>query len=287
MSDGPSAVRLAVVYPDLLGTYGDGGNALVLAQRLHWRGLRAEVVPVSGEVPETADLYLLGGGEDAAQILVTSCLRRSGGLRRVVQRGAPVLAVCAGLQVLGERFSGSDGAASTGLGLLDVTTDRLPRRAVGEILAEPELPLLREPLTGFENHRGSTHLGPDAAPLGRVRTGIGNGAGDASEGAVQGRIVGTYLHGPVLARNPELADLLLSWAIGAALPPLPVPEVAELRRRLLHPSAGRPLVRGARRFRRSEKWAYHAHTKAEHDVGGSYLDGWYPILASWKGKLLR
>jgi CobQ-like glutamine amidotransferase family enzyme len=248
MGDGPSAVRLAVVYPELLGTYGDSGNALVLVQRLRWRGIRSEVVSVDGDVPDSADLYLLGGGEDAAQILAASRLRRSAGLRRAVRRGAPILAVCAGLQVLGERFNGGDGPESAGLGLLDVSTNRLPRRAVGEIVAAPQLPLLREPLTGFENHQGSTHLGPDAAPLARVRTGIGNGAGDASEGAVQGRVIGTYLHGPVLARNPELADLLLSWAIGTALPPLPVPEVSELRRRLLRPSPGHPLVRRARRF---------------------------------------
>lgn len=250
MNDGCSVVRLAVVYPDLLGTYGDSGNALVLAQRLRWRGIRAEVVPISGDVPDSADLYLLGGGEDAAQVLATSRLRRSVGLRRAVQRGTPILAVCAGLQVLGQRFVGTDGPESGGLGLLDVTTSRLPTRAVGEIVATPESSLLREPLTGFENHRGSTHLGPEAAPLARVRTGIGNGSGDASEGAMQGRVVGTYLHGPVLARNPELADLLLSWAIGAALPPLPVPEVTELRRRLLHRSPGHPVARGTRLFRR-------------------------------------
>ena len=250
MNDGSSAVRLAVVYPELLGTYGDGGNALVLAQRLRWRGIRAEVVPVSDDVPDSADLYLLGGGEDAAQVLATSRLRRSVGLRRAVQRGTPILAVCAGLQVLGERFVGTDGPESSGLGLLDVTTKRLPTRAVGEIVAAPDFPLLHEPLTGFENHRGSTHLGPEAAPLGRVRTGVGNGAGDASEGAIQGRVVGTYLHGPVLARNPELADLLLGWAIGEALPPLPVPELTELRRRLLQRSSGKSMVRGARLFRR-------------------------------------
>jgi lipid II isoglutaminyl synthase (glutamine-hydrolysing) len=245
MSGASSAVRLAVVYPELLGTYGDGGNALVLAQRLRWRGIRAEVVPTSGDVPDSADLYLLGGGEDAAQVLATSRLRHSVGLRRAAQRSAPILAVCAGLQILGERFSGSDGPDSSGLGLLDVTTTRLPHRAVGEIVAAPEFSLLREALTGFENHRGSTHLGPDAAPLARVRTGIGNGGGDSSEGAVQGRIVATYLHGPVLARNPELADLLLSWATGAPLAPLPVPEVAELRRRLLHPDER--VARGLRR----------------------------------------
>jgi CobQ-like glutamine amidotransferase family enzyme len=230
---GASAVRIGLVFPDLLGTYGDAGNAEVLRQRLRWRGIAAEIVPITGAVPGELDLYVLGGGEDAAQVLAARRLRRSGGLRRAAARGVPILAVCAGFQILGERFAAGEIPAQAGLGLVDVTTGRCSRRAVGEVVAAPDPALLCCPLTGFENHLGATTLGPDAAPLGRVERGVGNGVGDGVEGAVQGRVVATYLHGPVLARNPELADLLLGWVLGAPLEPLAIPAIDGLRSRLL------------------------------------------------------
>ncbi|MGH8890109.1 MAG: glutamine amidotransferase, partial [Acidothermaceae bacterium] len=150
-------------------------------------------------------------------------LRRDDGFGSAVSAGAVVFAVCAGYQLLGAEFPGSDGILEPGLQLLDVTTARLPKRAVGELLATPSAgSTLAEVLTGYENHAGGTTLGPAARPLAVVQSGIGNGTKDASgsssEGAVQGRIVGTYLHGPALARNPELADLLLSWVAGSPLP---------------------------------------------------------------------
>lgn len=226
---GESAVRLVSVYPDLLGTYGDAGNVAVLAHRAARRGLAVEVVDVQpGEpVPEGGDVYLLGGGEDEAQRAATELLG-TGGLRRAVDTGAAVLAVCAGLQVLGMSFTGSDDRPVPGVGVLDVTTSQRRRRAVGELLAEPiegiDLPVL----TGFENHGGGTALGPAARPLARVVHGVGNGAGDGTEGVLQGRIIGTYLHGPVLARNPALADRLLTMVVGP-LDPLDDPHVDALR----------------------------------------------------------
>jgi lipid II isoglutaminyl synthase (glutamine-hydrolysing) len=224
-------LRIALLLPDLLGTYGDQGNAVVLAQRARWRGLPAEVVQVSGSqpVPSTCDLYVLGGGEDSAQLLATRRLRESGGLRQAAERGAVVFAVCAGLQILGEHFTGVDGHRHDGLGLLDLRSTPLPKRAVGEVLSDPDPQYGRAALTGFENHRGRTELGPAAHPLATTRLGVGNGTDDRAEGVVQGRIVGTYLHGPALARNPELADLLLGWAVGEPLPPLRLAEVDRLR----------------------------------------------------------
>lgn len=226
-----SAVRIAVVLPDLLGTYGDTGNQRVLVRRLEWRGLRAETVTAAyGEpVPNGCDVYVVGGGEDTAQLLAVRHLRRHPGLQQAAARGAAVLAVCAGLQILAGGFPGSDGTRRAGLGLLDASTVRLNRRAVGEVVADPIEPGLREPLTGFENHLGATMLGADCRPLATVTTGVGNGTLDRAEGAVQGRILGTYLHGPVLARNPGLADLLLGWAVGHPLPDLPVDVVDRLR----------------------------------------------------------
>jgi len=231
-------LTIAVVYPDLLGTYGDGGNGVVLARRAQWRGVKASLVEVSSDerLPE-ADIYCLGGGEDGPQAQAADALAADGGLTRAAARGAVILAVCAGYQIVGSSFPSADGRSLPGLGLLDVSTVKFPgRRAVGELWgvpvdAGPGRGLARlPPLTGFENHGGRTTLGPGASPLARVTVGVGNGDG-ATEGAWQGRIVGTYLHGPLLARNPALADRLLGWALGDDQPlaPLDLNEVRALR----------------------------------------------------------
>lgn len=235
-------VRIVVLFPELLGTYGDGGNATVLAKRLRWRGIDAEVVTVeAGEaVPDDGAVYLLGGGEDGPQAEAARLLGQDGPLHRAVDAGAVVLAVCAGMQIAGRTFPGADGSIVDGLGLLDVETVRTGEaRAVGELLVHADPSLALPPLTGFENHGGRTRLGPDATPLGTVSAGVGNGSvsvvdgGPATEGAITargaGRVVGTYLHGPVLARNPALADLLLTWALGRDLEPLDDDEVDALR----------------------------------------------------------
>jgi lipid II isoglutaminyl synthase (glutamine-hydrolysing) len=231
---GPSTLRVALVYPDLLGTYGDSGNAVILAQRLRWRDRPAEVIEIhAGEsVPDSCDFYVLGGGEDLPQALAAKDLNADRSLHRAVERGAAVLAVCAGLQVMGTSFVGPDGVDRPGLGLLDCISVRgSGQRAVGELVveptAEPSLPLL----TGYENHAAVTQLGPGARPAGRVRSGIGNGT-DGTDGAVSGRIWGTYLHGPVLARNPALADHLLSLVVGP-LDPLDDSESESLRQERL------------------------------------------------------
>lgn len=219
------------VYPTLLGTYGDRGNATVLAARAVLRGIEATVVEVGPEdpVPSTGDLYVLGGAEDAAQVAATARLAGDGGLQRALEAGASLLAVCAGFQVIGSSFWAA-GREVAGLGLVDATSvPGAGPRAVGELLAQPEpgpstgsspsagsaaqgLPVL----SGYENHAGVTRLGPGVPPLGRVLSGVGNG--DGTEGVLWRGVVGTYLHGPVLARNPALADLLLSRALGELAP---------------------------------------------------------------------
>jgi CobQ-like glutamine amidotransferase family enzyme len=239
-----SRLRLVSIYPVLLGTYGDGGNLRVLVMRAKARGFDVEAIELdAGEpVPDSADLYVLGGGEDDAQVAAARALRADGGLARAAANNAVVFGVCAGYQLLGAVFPGSDGAPEPGVEILDVTTDRLPKRAVGELLAVPCAAGLGQPLTGYENHAGATHLGAAAQPLARVEVGIGNGdqsEGGQSEGAVQGHIVGTYLHGPGLARNPELADLLLSWAVGAPLSAWEQPDVDALRAERLGTVRGR------------------------------------------------
>jgi hypothetical protein len=225
-------VRLVWVYPDLLSTYGDRGNLLILERRARLRGIAVEPVYVNSDqpVPRDGDIYLLGGGEDLPQILAARRLQADGGLVDAADRGAVIFAVCAGYQLVGHEFGGVDGEPEAGLGILDITSGRGERRAVGEIVADVD-PVLGIPaLTGFENHQGVTRLGPRAIPLATVTTGIGNGGGDGTEGAHAGRVLGTYLHGPALVRNPALADLLLGWVAGP-LPPLP-PEDEELAQTL-------------------------------------------------------
>jgi hypothetical protein len=223
-------VRVVWVYPDLLSTYGDRGNLLVLERRARLRGIAAEPVFVNSDqpVPRDGDIYLLGGGEDLPQILAARRLRADGGLTEAADRGAVVFAVCAGYQLIGHEFGGVDGEPEAGLGILDIRSARGERRSVGEIVGEVD-PVLGIPeLTGFENHQGLTQLGPRAIPLATVTTGIGNGNG--TEGAHAGRVLGTYLHGPALVRNPALADLLLGWVVGQ-LPPIP-PRDEELAQKL-------------------------------------------------------
>lgn len=229
-----STVRIGLVLPDVMGTYGDGGNAVVLRQRLRLRGIDAEIVEITlaDPVPDSLDVYTLGGAEDYAQRLATKHLVSYPGLQRAAERGAPVLAICAAIQVLGHWYETSSGERVAGVGLLDATTSPQPVRSIGEVASTPLVPGLTQRLTGFENHRGGTVLGGAAKPLGAVVKGAGNRAGDGFDGAVQGSLVATYLHGPCLARNPELADLLLSRVVGE-LAPVELAEVAQLRRERL------------------------------------------------------
>lgn len=211
-----NAIRVVEVYPQLLGTYADHGNALALRYRAGARGLRVDlhVVRPGEPVPLDGDLYLLGGGEDAAQALAASMLQSDGGLARAVERGRTVLAVCAGMQILGTTFVGPDGAVRTGLGLVDAEAAALARRATGDLVTRAELDGVALTLVGFENHRIGSRLGTACRPLGRVERGRGNRDHDGAEGLVQGSIVATYLHGPLLALNPQLADVLLRRVAG-------------------------------------------------------------------------
>ncbi|MGA8115450.1 MAG: glutamine amidotransferase [Actinocatenispora sp.] len=215
-----SHLRIVWVYPDLLSTYGDRGNLLILARRAQARGIDVETIPIAYDeaIPRQADIYLVGGGEDRPQTLAASRMREDGGLAAAVASGAAVLAVCAGIQLIGEYFH-IDGKQIAGAGLLDLRSDRGESRAVGELVGEVHPDLGLPLLTGFENHGGRCHLGPSAQPLAKVLVGTGNDG--KTEGGWQGKVVGTYLHGPALSRNPALGDLVLSWALDIPLSTLP------------------------------------------------------------------
>ena len=213
-----SAVRLCHLYPAQMNIYADRGNIAVLRSRLAWRGLGLEVVEAGlGDAvdPGVHDLYYLGGGQDRDQAVVAEDLAAVKGeaLRAAAAEGAVVLAVCGGFQLAGRGYTALDGARMPGIGLLDLDTVAGTTRLIGNLVIECDLDGGPHTLVGFENHAGRTTLGPAARPLGRVLHGHGNNGRDRGEGAVQGRVVGTYLHGPLLPKNPWLADLLLGWAL--------------------------------------------------------------------------
>jgi CobQ-like glutamine amidotransferase family enzyme len=221
-------LSLVHLYPDLLMTYGDRGNVLTLSRRAAWRGFSVQVTGVSrGEViPARTDLVMIGGGSDRIQHLVGADFAERGvQLRELVAAGSVILGVCGGYQLLGHRYAATNGAEVPGLGLLDVTTGAGRDRIVGRVSARAHVGERSFPLSGFENHAGRTRLGPNAVALATVPGGQGNNGEDGTEGAIQGTVVGTYLHGPVLPTAPEFADSLLSMALarvtaGAPLAPL-------------------------------------------------------------------
>jgi lipid II isoglutaminyl synthase (glutamine-hydrolysing) len=245
-----SAVRIAVLYPEVLGTYGDSGNGLALETRLRARDLPVERVDVNAEqaLPLSCDIYLLGGSEDGPQEYVAGLLAQAH-LEKAVEHGAALVAVCSGMQLLGREFPGADGRPRRGLDLLPCTTVR-PfdglGRAVGDVVLNSVAWGRVGQIVGFENHRGQTMLDAGAVPLGTCLKGFGNNQcsspSERADGVVQGRIVGTYLHGPVLALNPRLADAVLRQVVGP-LAEVDDPDfdrrVAQARRRRLTRRANR------------------------------------------------
>ncbi len=212
-------LRICHLYPDLLNLYGDRGNVATLVARARWRGIQVRVVEARlGDAvdPDAHDLFFIGGGEDRQQRLAAPDLRRVKGdaVRAAAADGAVVLAVCGGYQLLGHFYRPAEGPALEGLGLLDLHTVHPgpgARRLIGNVVVRERTSGVR--LVGFENHGGRTYLGPQVHPLGEVLVGFGNNGTDRTEGAVWRRVYGTYLHGPLLPKNPWLADLLIAQAL--------------------------------------------------------------------------
>jgi len=249
-------VRIVVghLYPDYLNIYADRGNIAVLTRRASWRGHELDVRTVSiGESvhPGEHDLLYIGGGQDREQALVAQdLLAKADGVRESVAGGAAVLAVCGGYQLLGRTYRDVQGADLPGIGLFPFDTVAGDTRMIGDVLLECELePGIRRTLAGFENHAGRTRLDPGAQPLGRVVAGFGNDGESGWEGCRVERAIGTYLHGPLLPRNPWLADWLLAQALAHRLgnPPELAPLADELEDEAHAVSARRAETRGGRR----------------------------------------
>ena len=208
--DHPADLTIVTLLPRLLDTNGDAANARVLAQRARWAGLSARIVPVQSvaDLPETVDLVVIGSGTDTDLVAARDALSAlAEPLRGWLAGGVPVLAVGTGWELLSAGLDLADGSSVDGLGLVSGRASALPARVTDDLVVDADG--LR--LLGFENHlRGYTGA---AAPLGTVPYGTGNG--DGSEGAVDGSFIGTHLHGPVLARNPQLADRMLRAACDA------------------------------------------------------------------------
>jgi len=247
-------IRVGHLYPDYLNIYADRGNIAVLAERSARRGYELEVEPIGiGEPvrPGAHDLLYIGGGQDREQALVSRDLAgKADGVREAVTNGEAVLAVCGGYQLLGRFYRDRLGTELPGVGLFPLHTVAGARRMIGDVLLECELePGVRRTLAGFENHAGRTYLDAGAEPLGRVVAGFGNDGESGFEGCRLGRAIGTYLHGPLLPRNPWLSDWLLAQALahrtGGSAPELePLPDDLEAQAHAV--SAERARARGGR-----------------------------------------
>ncbi len=206
-------LTIAWLYGGSMNIYGDRGNVLALAQRARWRGIDADIrdIGVGDPIPDEADLFFFGGGQDQEQVAVSRDLQGAKGeaIKAAVEDGAAVLSVCGGYQLLGHEYRPHDAAPLPGIGLFDAVSVAGSERFIGNVVVDTEF----GSLVGFENHSGLTHLGPNAKPLGTVRVGRGNNGTDGAEGAIYKHAVGCYLHGALLPKNPRFADWLLEKAL--------------------------------------------------------------------------
>jgi hypothetical protein len=215
-------LRVCALYPDLMNIYADRGNMLLLERRCAWRGIGFELTAAGlGERvdPDAHDLFYLGGGQDRDQRLCAQDLvdTKRDALHAAAARGAVVMGICGGIQLLGDHYELGDERVP-GIGLVDLHTVRATdgSRLIGNVAIEVDLPGIDGPrvLAGFENHGGRTFLGAGEQPLGRVLRGHGNDGRSGFEGIRHGTVIGTYLHGPLLPKNAWFADWLLATALG-------------------------------------------------------------------------
>ena len=206
-------IRIAHLYPSLLNVAGDGGNVIAVERRAGWRGIATNVVPIEfGESVDltTFDLIFVQGGQDIEMAVAASDLRhKAGTFRDAADQGVTIFAVCAGLQLLGHRYVPAIGPVIEGIGLLDLETRAGGQRFMQHAACQVGFGDGVQTIVGFENHSGLTELGPGLRPFGTVIAGAGNNGRDHTEGARRDNVFATYLHGPVLPKNPWLADHLI------------------------------------------------------------------------------
>jgi len=218
-------LRVCALYPDLMNIYADRGNIAVLRARCGWRGLGFELTAssMSEALDESeSDLFYIGGGQDRDQAAVAHDMvaTKRDALRQAAERGAVILAVCGGYQLLGTSYRLGDDELP-GTGLVDLRTVREDGpRLIGNCAIEADLGIGPRVIAGFENHGGRTYLGASATPLGRVLSGHGNNGADGTEGVRERNVIGTYLHGPLLPKNVWFADRLIELALDVELEPL-------------------------------------------------------------------
>lgn len=216
MSSTPT-IRIGHLYPRRMNIYGDRGNIITLARRAEWRGWKVDITPIeTGERGSLKgfDLFFFGGGQDQEQESVSRDLqKRATAVRSAIAGGAAVLAVCGGYQLLGKYYQPAEGKRLPGLGIFDAYTVAGPKRLIGNVVADPAAGGLASPIVGFENHSGLTYLGKTASPFAHIRHGHGNNGRDHTEGCLTKTAIGTYLHGSLLPKNPEVADWLLATAL--------------------------------------------------------------------------
>lgn len=205
-----------------MSTYGDRGNIIVLQKRCEWREISVEVrrldLGFTINDLKTCDLLFMGGAQDQQQKIVAIDLKKkSSALKEVIENGIPGLYICGAYQFLGKHYKGADGEVIDGLGILDLYTQHPgenAKRLIGDIVIKLDV----ETLVGFENHGGRTYLGENVRPLGRVMVGFGNNGEDKTEGAVYKNSFGSYLHGPILPKNPHFSDMLIRLALEKKYP---------------------------------------------------------------------
>ena len=238
-------LNICHLYPDVLNLYGDRGNVLTMKKRLEWRGVGCNVteLPLGERRPlGKYDLFFIGGGQDFEQSLLLDDLRAGKGadLRAAVEDGKAFLCVCGGYQLMGHSYETHEGERFEFLGALDLVTTGAKERLIGNFAFDTEF----GPVVGFENHSGRTKLGPGVQPLGHVIVGYGNNGEDGTEGARYKNVFGTYSHGPVLPKNPELCDGILTAALArtygsVTLEPLPDKSEREAHASVLSSLTGR------------------------------------------------
>ena len=209
----PQTVTILQLYPKDMNIYGDWGNTLTLKRRLEWRGYRVQILNYNvGDVfPSTIDVIVGGGGQDSGQTDIQAVLMKiAEQLKRLSSEGMPMLVICGLYQMFGHRFITTTGNEIRGIGLLDLETRAGTSRLIGNVTTDsPDF----GPIVGYENHSGQTSLGPTVEPLAQVRLGAGNNEQDGHEGARYNNVIGSYLHGSLLPKNPRIADWLIEQAL--------------------------------------------------------------------------